>query len=97
MQRSQLHPLWINTRAARLAKAQFAAELGKREPALPVPRDRMKCARCARPFDLHIASIDAKLHAIVRDQRVRSAPRELLEHLDQLRLARRAQPLATDR
>ena len=53
-------------------------------------------ARCDRPFDLHIASVDAKLHAIVRDQRVRSAPRELLEHLDQLRLARRAQPLGSE-
>src|SRR5688572_30553055 len=78
-----------NAFAARAPEAQLAAERRDRKLRLALPRDRRERTRGAIGDDP--AAVDAQPRTVVLDERAASARRELLQHLDELGLARRAQ------
>ena len=64
-----------------------------REPALAFPCNRRE--RAGAPVLDDLAPVDAQARAVVLDQRPAAAGGELLQHLDELRFARSAQPPCT--
>src|SRR6185295_11048854 len=78
--------------AARLAKVQLASELGKLEARLAAPLLRRELGRQVG-IDENLASIGTQGRAGMADLGARAARGELLQHLEQLRFARRLQPL----
>src|SRR5260370_613073 len=78
----------VDPLTARAAEEKLAAERRDRQAALATPRERRKRLLGFPGRNHDLAAIGPQRRAVVLDERSRAARGQLLQHLDELRLAR---------